>query len=82
MDPVVLPLRHNGVTYRGVNIITLWMAAMAKGYSAPIWMTFKQAIDLGGCVRKAAPINRRRALRAASHPIAPVVAGCGRPASH
>jgi antirestriction protein ArdC len=38
--------------HRGVNIITLWMAAMAKGYTAPIWMTFKQAIDLGGCVRK------------------------------
>jgi antirestriction protein ArdC len=49
---VVLPLRHNGVAYRGVNILTLWMAAMAKGYSAPIWMTFKQAIDLGGCVRR------------------------------
>ena len=49
---VVLPLRHNGVAYRGVNILTLWMAALAKGYSAPIWMTFKQAIDLGGCVRK------------------------------
>jgi N-terminal domain of anti-restriction factor ArdC len=49
---VVLPLRHNGVAYRGVNILTLWMASMAKGYSAPIWMTFKQAIDLGGCVRK------------------------------
>ena len=25
---------------------------MAKGYRAPIWMTFKQAIDLGGGVRK------------------------------
>jgi antirestriction protein ArdC len=25
---------------------------MAKGYTAPIWMTFKQAINLGGCVRK------------------------------
>jgi antirestriction protein ArdC len=49
---VVLPRRHNGVAYRGVNIITLWMAAIAKGYTAPIWMTFKQAIDLGGCVRK------------------------------
>jgi antirestriction protein ArdC len=49
---VVLPLRHNGVAYRGVNILTLWMAAIAKGYSAPIWMTFKQAIDLGGCVRQ------------------------------
>ena len=44
--------RHNGIAYRGVNILTLWMAALAKGYSAPIWMTFKQAIDLGGGVRK------------------------------
>jgi antirestriction protein ArdC len=49
---VALPLRHNGVAYRGVNIITLWMASLAKGYRAPIWMTFKQAIDLGGGVRK------------------------------
>jgi antirestriction protein ArdC len=49
---VVLPLRHNGVAYRGVNILTLWIASIAKGYTAPIWVTFKQAIDLGGCVRK------------------------------
>jgi antirestriction protein ArdC len=49
---VVLPLRHNGVAYRGVNILTLWMAALTKGYGAPVWMTFKQAIDLGGGVRK------------------------------
>jgi antirestriction protein ArdC len=49
---VALPLRQNGVAYRGVNVIALWMQAMAKGYAAPIWMTFKQAIDLGGCVRK------------------------------
>jgi antirestriction protein ArdC len=49
---VSLPLRHNSVPYRGVNIISLWMAALAKGYSAPIWMTFKQALDLGGGVRK------------------------------
>jgi antirestriction protein ArdC len=49
---VLLPLRHNGVPYRGVNVINLWMAALDKGYSAPIWMTFKQAIDLGGGVRK------------------------------
>jgi antirestriction protein ArdC len=51
-DRVVLPLRHNGIPYRGVNVISLWMTAIAKGYSTPIWMTFKQAIDLGGGVRK------------------------------
>ncbi|MDN3277844.1 zincin-like metallopeptidase domain-containing protein [Frankia sp. RB7] len=49
---VLLPLRHNGIPYRGVNILALWMAALAKGYRSPIWMTFKQAIDLGGAVRK------------------------------
>ena len=27
-------------------------AAIERGYAAPIWMTFKQALELGGCVRK------------------------------
>jgi antirestriction protein ArdC len=49
---VTMPLRHNGVAYRGINVITLWLTASAKGYCAPVWMTFKQAIDLGGGVRK------------------------------
>jgi antirestriction protein ArdC len=48
---VVPPLRHNGVAYRGVNVLALWMQAMAKGYAAPIWIAFKQALDLGSCVR-------------------------------
>ncbi|MBI1308956.1 MAG: DUF1738 domain-containing protein [Proteobacteria bacterium] len=49
---VALPRRHNGVAYRGVNVLALWMQALERGYAAPVWMTFKQAIDLGGCVRK------------------------------
>ena len=49
---VALPLRHNGVAYRGVNVLALWMQAMAKGYAAPVWMTFKQALALGANVRK------------------------------
>lgn len=49
---VSLPRRHNGVKYRGVNIVALWIAAAERGYAAPIWMTFKQALNLGGCVRK------------------------------
>lgn len=48
----VVPLRHNGIPYRGVNILALWMAALARGYIAPIWMTFRQARELGGFVRK------------------------------
>jgi antirestriction protein ArdC len=46
------PLRGNGVPYRGINVVMLWGAATEKGYSAPIWLTFKQAQALGGMVRK------------------------------
>jgi antirestriction protein ArdC len=49
---VMLPLRHNGTPYRGVNVISLWLQASLKGYAAPRWMTFKQALDLGGAVPK------------------------------
>lgn len=49
---VTRPLRHNGTPYRGINVLLLWGEAMAKGYAAPIWMTFKQATALGGHVRK------------------------------
>jgi antirestriction protein ArdC len=45
-------LRHNGVPYKGINVVMLWSAATAKGYSCPIWLTFKQALELGGNVRK------------------------------
>ena len=30
----------------------LWASAMEHGFSAPIWMTFRQALDLGAHVRK------------------------------
>jgi len=49
---ITRPLRGNGVPYRGINIIMLWGAATEKGYSAPIWLTFKQAQALGSAVRK------------------------------
>ena len=49
---IARPLRHNGLPYSGMNIIMLWAEAMEKGYSAPIWMTFKQAQELGAHVRK------------------------------
>ena len=47
-----IPLRSTGVPYRGINVLTLWVAAMTKGYGSPHWLTFKQALALGGCVRK------------------------------
>lgn len=46
------PLRHNGQPYGGINVLTLWASAMSGSFSAPIWMTFRQAIELGGHVRK------------------------------
>lgn len=49
---ITKPLRHNGAPYSGINIIMLWQAAMAGGYGAPIWMTFRQAQELGAHVRK------------------------------
>jgi antirestriction protein ArdC len=49
---IAIPLRQNGVAYRGVNVLALWMQAMAKGYASPIWMTYRQAQALGANVRK------------------------------
>ena len=49
---ITRPLRGNGIPYQGINVLMLWSAAMTKGYAAPIWMTFKQALDLGAHVRK------------------------------
>ena len=46
------PLRHNGEPYSGINVILLWSEAVARGFSSATWMTFKQAMELGGHVRK------------------------------
>ena len=49
---ITRPLRHNGEPYSGINVFMLWMEAEASGYTAPIWMTFRQAKELGGHIRK------------------------------
>lgn len=49
---ITKPLRHNGQPYNGINILMLWSAAVSEGYAAPIWMTYRQAAELGGQVRK------------------------------
>ena len=49
---ITRPLRHNGIPYKGINVVMLWSAAVTKGYACPLWLTFKQAIELGGHVRK------------------------------
>ncbi|WP_282063816.1 ArdC family protein [Roseobacter litoralis] len=46
------PLRHNGEAYRGINILMLWATAHERGYNSAHWMTFKQAMELGGMVKK------------------------------
>jgi antirestriction protein ArdC len=49
---ITRPLRFNGVPYQGINVIMLWSAAVAAGFAAPIWMTFRQAKEMGAHVRK------------------------------
>ncbi|WP_422927463.1 ArdC family protein [Singulisphaera sp. PoT] len=51
---ITRPLRASGEPYKGVNVLMLWMAAETQGFAAPIWMTFNQAKELGGHVRKGA----------------------------
>ena len=46
------PLRACGKNYRGINCLVLWLTATAKGYGSPYWLTFRQALELGGNVRK------------------------------
>ena len=46
------PLRANGIPYRGMNTFWLWMMADAKGFRSASWMTYRQAAELGGQVRK------------------------------
>lgn len=50
--PVSRPLRGNGIPYGGINVLMLWVAAMERGYAAPIWMTYRQAKELGAHVKK------------------------------
>jgi antirestriction protein ArdC len=46
-DKITRPLRHNGI-----NVVMLWSASVVQGYARPLWLTFKQAHELGGHVKK------------------------------
>jgi antirestriction protein ArdC len=37
-----------GKPYRGINVLLLW----SSSYASPFWLTFKQAVELKGTVRK------------------------------
>jgi antirestriction protein ArdC len=43
---------NTGKPYRGVNVFLLAITAFAKGYSSSYWLTFKQAKERGGNVRR------------------------------
>ena len=46
------PLRFNAVPYRGINVVLLWLAALRHRFTCPLWMTYRQAAELGGQVRR------------------------------
>lgn len=48
-----LPLNAStGRAYRGINVLSLWLAGAALGSDDLRFLTFKQALDLGGAVKK------------------------------
>ncbi len=55
---LTMPMRATGQQYQGINVLLLWMASQARHYTGSTWMTFKQARDLGGMVRKGEKATR------------------------
>ena len=50
-----LPLPVNAATrkpYRGINIVELWNESAHRGFTFPLFVTFNQAKELGGNIRK------------------------------
>jgi antirestriction protein ArdC len=41
-----------GRRYSGINVLILWGAVIEAGFSGQSWLTFRQALSLGGHVRK------------------------------
>jgi antirestriction protein ArdC len=39
-------------SYSGINVLILWGAVIERGFSSQSWLTFRQALGLGGNVRK------------------------------
>jgi antirestriction protein ArdC len=51
--PLAMPNNAaTGRTYSGINILLLWGAVIERGYGGQSWLTFRQALSLGGHVRK------------------------------
>ena len=63
--PVIPNNAATGNDYRGVNILSLWVTALERGYESGVFATYKQWGALGAQVRKgesAAPIVFYREL--------------------
>jgi antirestriction protein ArdC len=51
--PLAMPRNATtGRRYSGINVLILWGAVVQQGYSGQSWLTFRQALALGGHVRK------------------------------
>lgn len=50
--PVMPQNAITGRLYNGINVLILWMTAQSRLYPENRWLTFKQAIEAGGAVRK------------------------------
>lgn len=48
----LVPRRVTGEAYRGINVLMLWLASELAGYEENTWLTYRQAQELGGQVRK------------------------------
>ena len=49
---ITRPLGFNGQPYSGINVSSLWISALGQNFTAPIWMTYRQASELNAHVRK------------------------------
>jgi len=51
----LLDMPKNAATqrrYSGINVLILWGAVVDSGFAGQSWLTFRQALGLGGNVRK------------------------------
>ena len=52
-----MALRHDGTPYKGINQFMLGLYQQLNGFTSCYWMTYKQAQELGGQVRKGEKSN-------------------------
>ena len=61
-----LGMPKNAVTgrpYSGINVLILWGGVIEFGFPGQSWVTFRQALNLGGNVRKRRARHDRRLRR-------------------